>query len=261
MHCSTEEVFSDTDSDADSESDDDVEEVWCDDMAVCKNEETLSQNPYLPGIQKKERHNVEDEDDRTSITGSVGIDCDSGEFLQPVLDTYDSDSSDEDEASTKDLMVKELPFLTPKKSVSASSRPILGRSDTDRSSSPQRKSDPPRIPTNDSRDQHQTSSESSPPSPYALPSTASSTGSAIGSCSAQDPPPPLSPPPTKTAQVQQRGQRPKPPTRHSTSNIHTIGLTLTIAPPKSAEKQKYSLASQLWLTFLKGGGLLSSAPT
>ena len=255
VHCSTEEVFSDSDSDTDSDLDDDVEEVWCDDKAVCKNEETLSQNPYLPGIQKEERHNGEDEDDRASVTGSVGIDCDSGEFLQPVFDTYDSDSSDEDEANTKDLMVKELPFLTPKKLVSASSRPLLGRSDTDQLSSPQSKSNPTRIPTHDNRDHHQTSLSSLSP----LPSTASSAGSSTGSSSAQGPTAPPSSPLAKPPQIQQRGQRPKPPTRHSTSNLHTIGLTLTIAAPKSMTTPNSSLASQLWLYFLQGGGLLSAA--
>ena len=261
VHCSTEEVFSDTDSDTDSDSDDDVEEVWCDDMAVCKNEETLSQNPYLPGIQKEERQKGEDEDDRASITGSVGIDCDSGEFLQPVFDTYDSDSSDEDEASTKDLMVKELPFLTPTKSVSASSRPLVRRSDADRSSSPLNKSNTPSIPTRDNKDQHQTSSDSLPSSLSPLPSTASSAESSTGSSSAQDHPAPPSTPLAKPPQIQQKAQRPKPPTRHSTSNLHTIGLTLTIAAPKSMTTPKSNLASQLWLYFLKGSGMLSAAPT
>ena len=261
VHCSAEEVFSDTDSDSDSDSDDDIEEVWCGDMAVCKNEESVSQNPYLPGIQKEERHKSEDEDDRASVTGSVAIACDSGEFLQPVFDTYDSDSSDEDEANTKDSIVKELPFLTLTKSFSASSRPTLGRSDTDRSSSPQSKSDLTRIPTHNNGDQHQTPSASSP---FPVLPTASSdklfAGSSPVSSSAQAPPSPPSAPEPTPSQVSQSRQRPKPPTRRSTSNLHTVGLTLTIAAPKSVQKPSSNLASQLWLYFLKGGGLLSATP-
>ena len=135
--CSAEEVFSDTDSDTDSDSDDDVEEVWCDDMAVCKNAETLSQNPYLPGSQKEERDTGADEEDRASITDSVEIDCHGCKFLQPVFDTYDSDSSDEDEGHSKHQMIQELPLLTSTKSGPASSGPLEDRNDIDRSSSPQ----------------------------------------------------------------------------------------------------------------------------
>ena len=227
VQCSAEEVSSDTDSDtdsdSDSDSDDDVEAAWWDDMAVCKNEETTSQNPYLPGLQTMGEDELdeeeEEEEDRASIINSVEIDCHCGEFPQPVLDTDDPDSSDEAEMHNRD-----------------------------------------RHQTSSSTSSTSSTSSSSSSSASSAPSSASSTPSSLSSTESSSPPNPLPPPssPLSTPpQVPQSRQRPKPPTRHSTSNLHTVGLTLTIAAPKSIPTPNSTLASQLRLCFSKPGWIAS----